>query len=266
MVQSRQRTQHHPRAQGVGRRRGGGAADRRRALLLRPAGLPRASRGAGPGRAGRPSRGDRRPRAGATGRDDPEPAVRRPPPASRGVSTPHRSSGRVRRRGRAVRCARPPRPRLRHRDGAGHQRPGVARRRHPVRSRAVLLGARREDPLRPGRGPMGARRPSGRRRRILRRAGEPQGELHPARAARQPAGGGGSAGRRRPRRVHGGAHPRHACWRGPEIRRTLLYKYSPGSSTWAEDQRWPATLLEQLTERQRLLLQPPSVAYHEPVI
>ena len=56
------------------------------------------------------------------------------------------------------------------------------------------------------------------------------------------------------------------AWRGPEVRRTLLYKYSPGSSTWAEDQRWPAALLEQLTERQRLLLQPPSVAYHQPVV
>ena len=56
------------------------------------------------------------------------------------------------------------------------------------------------------------------------------------------------------------------AWRGPEVRRTLLYKYSPGSSTWAEDQRWPAGLLEQLTERQRLLLQPPSVAYHQPVV
>ena len=55
-------------------------------------------------------------------------------------------------------------------------------------------------------------------------------------------------------------------WRGPGIRRTLLYKYSPGSSTWAEDQRWPAALREQLTERQRLLLQPPSVAYHQPVV
>jgi hypothetical protein len=56
------------------------------------------------------------------------------------------------------------------------------------------------------------------------------------------------------------------AWQGPGIRRTLLYKYSPGSSTWAEDQRWPAALLEQLSERQRLLLQPPSVAYHQPVV
>jgi hypothetical protein len=55
-------------------------------------------------------------------------------------------------------------------------------------------------------------------------------------------------------------------WEGPSVRRTLLYKYSPGSSTWAEDQRWPTSLLRQLTERQRLLLQPPSVAYHQPVV
>ena len=55
-------------------------------------------------------------------------------------------------------------------------------------------------------------------------------------------------------------------WQGPGLRRTLLYKYSPGSSTWADDQRWPSSLLEQLTERQRLLLQPPSVAYHQPVV
>ena len=31
-------------------------------------------------------------------------------------------------------------------------------------------------------------------------------------------------------------------WRGPGQRRTLLYKYSPGSSSWAEDQRWPPEL------------------------
>lgn len=54
-------------------------------------------------------------------------------------------------------------------------------------------------------------------------------------------------------------------WSGPGQRRTLLYKYSPGSSTWAEDQRWPAELLQALSPRQKLLLQPPSVAYHQPV-
>ena len=55
-------------------------------------------------------------------------------------------------------------------------------------------------------------------------------------------------------------------WQGPGTRLGLLYKYCPGSSTWAEDQRWPPELLGQLTERQRLLLQPPSVAYHQPVV
>jgi hypothetical protein len=55
-------------------------------------------------------------------------------------------------------------------------------------------------------------------------------------------------------------------WQGPGQRRTLLYKYSPGSSTWAEDQHWPPHLLSQLTDRQKLLMQPPSVAYHEPVV
>ena len=55
-------------------------------------------------------------------------------------------------------------------------------------------------------------------------------------------------------------------WRGPGTRRTLLYKYSPGSSTWAEDQRWPPELLSELTPRQQRLMQPPSVAYHQPVL
>jgi ectoine hydroxylase-related dioxygenase (phytanoyl-CoA dioxygenase family) len=54
-------------------------------------------------------------------------------------------------------------------------------------------------------------------------------------------------------------------WRGPGQRRTLLYKYSPGSSSWAEDQQWPKELLRELTERQKLLLQPPTVAYHRAV-
>jgi len=54
-------------------------------------------------------------------------------------------------------------------------------------------------------------------------------------------------------------------WRGPGQRRTLLYKYSPGSSSWAEDQHWPKELMRELTERQKLLLQPPTVAYHRQV-
>jgi ectoine hydroxylase-related dioxygenase (phytanoyl-CoA dioxygenase family) len=55
-------------------------------------------------------------------------------------------------------------------------------------------------------------------------------------------------------------------WRGPHERRTLLYKYSPGSSSWASQHTWPDELVAACTERQRLLLQPPSVAYHRPVV
>jgi hypothetical protein len=54
-------------------------------------------------------------------------------------------------------------------------------------------------------------------------------------------------------------------WQGPGQRRTLVYKYSPGSSSWAEDQRWPSELARRATPRQKLLLQPPAVAYHRPV-
>jgi hypothetical protein len=54
-------------------------------------------------------------------------------------------------------------------------------------------------------------------------------------------------------------------WQGAEQRRTLLYKYSPGNSAWS-DVRWPAELLDACTERQRLLLQRPSVGGHRPVV
>ncbi len=50
-------------------------------------------------------------------------------------------------------------------------------------------------------------------------------------------------------------------WRGPGQRRTLLYKYSPGSSSWGRDERYDERLWPMLTERQRLLLEPPYVAY-----
>jgi hypothetical protein len=54
-------------------------------------------------------------------------------------------------------------------------------------------------------------------------------------------------------------------WFGDEQRRTLLYKYSPGNSAYSNVQ-WPAELVEACTERQRLLLQPPSVGGHRPVV
>ncbi len=54
-------------------------------------------------------------------------------------------------------------------------------------------------------------------------------------------------------------------WQGAEQRRTLLYKYSPGNSAYSHVQ-WPPELVEACTARQRLLLQPPSVGGHRPVV
>ncbi len=54
-------------------------------------------------------------------------------------------------------------------------------------------------------------------------------------------------------------------WQGPDHRRTLLYKYSPGNSAYSHAQ-WSDELLTACTERQRLLLQPPSVGGHRPVV
>jgi hypothetical protein len=55
-----------------------------------------------------------------------------------------------------------------------------------------------------------------------------------------------------------------ARWEGAQQRRTLLYKYSPGSSAWSHEV-WPEALLDACTPRQRLMLQPPSVGGHRPV-
>ena len=54
-------------------------------------------------------------------------------------------------------------------------------------------------------------------------------------------------------------------WRAREERRTLVYKYSPGNSAWSHVE-WPPELLAACTDRQRLLLQPPSVGRHRPVV
>jgi hypothetical protein len=56
-----------------------------------------------------------------------------------------------------------------------------------------------------------------------------------------------------------------APWRRDEERRTLVYKYSPGNSAYSRV-HWPEELLATCTERQRLLLQPPSVGGHRPVL
>lgn len=54
-------------------------------------------------------------------------------------------------------------------------------------------------------------------------------------------------------------------WQGPGQRRTLLYKYSPGNSSWAREPAVSPDVLGLLSDRQRRLCQPPSVAYHQRV-
>jgi Phytanoyl-CoA dioxygenase (PhyH) len=54
-------------------------------------------------------------------------------------------------------------------------------------------------------------------------------------------------------------------WKGKIDRRTILYKYAPGSISWHRDPPVTAEAIASLSPRQRRLCQPPSVAYHEPV-
>lgn len=54
-------------------------------------------------------------------------------------------------------------------------------------------------------------------------------------------------------------------WTEDYDRRTLLYKYSPGNSAYS-NVHWPAEVVEACTARQRLLLQPPCVGGHQPVV
>jgi ectoine hydroxylase-related dioxygenase (phytanoyl-CoA dioxygenase family) len=54
-------------------------------------------------------------------------------------------------------------------------------------------------------------------------------------------------------------------WQGPGERLAVLYKYSPGSSAWSDWEQLRPALDLPLTERQRRLLQPPSVGYFTPV-
>jgi hypothetical protein len=55
-----------------------------------------------------------------------------------------------------------------------------------------------------------------------------------------------------------------ARWQLPYERRTLLYKYSPGSSSWGKDEVLPPALAPRLTDRQRLLFEPPYIAHRRP--
>ena len=53
-------------------------------------------------------------------------------------------------------------------------------------------------------------------------------------------------------------------WTAPEIRLSLLYKYSPGSSAWSPHAAVPADVLPRLTPRQRRLVEPPYVGGRKP--
>ena len=55
-------------------------------------------------------------------------------------------------------------------------------------------------------------------------------------------------------------------WQGPDTRLALLYKYSPGSSSWMSTPAAPPEVAQLMTERQRLLLQPPSVGGRTPAL
>ena len=50
-------------------------------------------------------------------------------------------------------------------------------------------------------------------------------------------------------------------WAGREERRLLVFKYSPGNSSWARELTVGDDLLTLLSPRQRLLVEPPYVAY-----
>jgi ectoine hydroxylase-related dioxygenase (phytanoyl-CoA dioxygenase family) len=55
------------------------------------------------------------------------------------------------------------------------------------------------------------------------------------------------------------------AWQGPGERLAVLFKYSPGSSAWSTWDHLKPVLDLPLTDRQRRLLQPPSVGYFKPV-
>jgi hypothetical protein len=54
-------------------------------------------------------------------------------------------------------------------------------------------------------------------------------------------------------------------WTGSGDRRTVLYKYSPGNSSWSDRPACEPSVVPLLSERQQRLCQGPAVAYHRPV-
>ena len=54
-------------------------------------------------------------------------------------------------------------------------------------------------------------------------------------------------------------------WNGQEDRFNLLYKFCPGNSAWARRPPAPPDVVEVMTDRQRVLVEPPSVEAHSPL-
>ena len=54
-------------------------------------------------------------------------------------------------------------------------------------------------------------------------------------------------------------------WQAPYQRRHLLFKYSPGNSSWERAESLPAEVLDEMTPRQRKLAEPPYVGGRKPV-
>ena len=55
-------------------------------------------------------------------------------------------------------------------------------------------------------------------------------------------------------------------WRGTDTRRTLIYKYSPGSTAWDPSPGVPPEVVASMSPRQRRFFQPPSVGGRVPTI
>ena len=56
------------------------------------------------------------------------------------------------------------------------------------------------------------------------------------------------------------------AWSGPHQRRSLFFKYAPGHLAWGRDWEGFGDFERRLTDRQRRLIQPPSIYPHEPIV
>jgi hypothetical protein len=53
-------------------------------------------------------------------------------------------------------------------------------------------------------------------------------------------------------------------WQGPGLRLAVLYKYSPGSSSWDLQPAAPPEVIARMTPQQQRFFQPPSIGGHVP--